>query len=67
MIDENFKLLNRKRDTTPQDALEVAKILFTKYSKCSTDDDWSFDKLNQLERKVEILEYRLWCFNYNKS
>ena len=57
----------RKRDTKLEDALHEAKIKFTNYMKnCENIKNWSWGELHRLERRVEVLEYKLWCANYNR-
>jgi hypothetical protein len=67
VIGENFKRLNRKRDTKLEEALEDAKVDFTKYAKNAGTEGWNWDELNRLERKVEIIEYELWCAEYEDN
>ena len=56
----------RKRDTRLEDALEKAKLEFHNYMRsCGELENWTWDTLHRLERKVEILEHKLWCANYN--
>lgn len=66
MIGENFKRINRNiRESKTRIAYEKACIDHHDYIRQADSDSWSFDELNRLTEECKVLEYELWCENYN--
>ena len=65
MTGEDFKRIDRRSDLKGlRDDLQDARVAFTEYARRAGSDDWTWDELNALERRVVALEYESYRANY---
>ncbi len=62
MVGQNFLMINRKKDNSLEITLENAKIEWTNLAKT----DFDFNDLYKIEKRIERIEYLIYCKNYNK-